>query len=193
MFLETARLWLERSAEGDTVGFMGLRRDETVQRFLGGVVTAWVAEIRFEWVLSYWEEHDHGMCLTREKTKGRRGCEVSTTWRAKYSSRTSSGPRSGPGAMPPKPRLRSCATASRGWASTGSWGSDAGDEPRFPRVLRKLGFRRERGATMWGSPQRLYALERLVWWQSTLSRGARAPRHGADVLRLRLGGSLTNR
>ncbi len=48
MFLEIARLWLERSAEGDTVGFMGLRRDETVQRFLGGVVTAWVAEIRFE-------------------------------------------------------------------------------------------------------------------------------------------------
>lgn len=69
MSLETARLWLERSAEGDTVGLMGLRRDETVQRFLGGVVTAWVAEIRFEWVRSYWEEHDHGMCLTREKTK----------------------------------------------------------------------------------------------------------------------------
>ena len=66
MFLETARLWLERSAEGGTVGLMGLRRDETVQRFLGGVVTVWVAEVRFERVLSYWEEHDHGMCLTRE-------------------------------------------------------------------------------------------------------------------------------
>ena len=25
-----------------------------------------MAEVRFEWVLSYWEEHDHGMCLTRE-------------------------------------------------------------------------------------------------------------------------------
>jgi len=170
-FLETGRLHLERPTEGDGATLTGLWRNEQVQAFLGGAVSERVAGERFAEILAHWHEHGYGMCVVRRKSSGepvglcglsRLGEEVEVAYKF-------------------WPRCWGSGYATEAATSCLGYGlrvlhlerivgimqeANAGSQ----RVLEKIGMSYERGVVMWGSPQRMYAVDRYEWKEAEASR-----------------------